>query len=168
MHQNNSSDEGNKIITRKYILNNQKTLISGFRRVTVQEPGLWVNALCGWIISSRRFEERYHLHPQGYEWIHGLITLKMTAVSSFETSGSSHPTTRRNNPEQLLPQYENAFETNRSPPSHFQWVTRQVSPMAFAVYFAVIFPFSLSLSLSKSLACHTSDQTSSCATGRMP
>jgi hypothetical protein len=38
--------------------------------------------------------------------------LKMKAIRSFETWGSSYPSTRRNNLEDLLSQNENRFETN--------------------------------------------------------
>ena len=38
-------------------------------------------------------------HPQGCDSLHGHITLRMKAVCSFETSASSYPTTRCNNPE---------------------------------------------------------------------
>jgi hypothetical protein len=37
----------------------------------------------------------------------------MKAVPFFETSGSNYPTTRRNKPEDLLPQYENKFATHK-------------------------------------------------------
>ena len=37
----------------------------------------------------------------------------MKVVCSFETSGSIYPTTCCNNPEDLLPQYENRFATNK-------------------------------------------------------
>jgi hypothetical protein len=42
-----------------------------------------------------------------YEPLHGIITLKMKAVPSFETSGRNYPTTWRNNPEDVLTQYRN-------------------------------------------------------------
>jgi hypothetical protein len=39
---------------------------------------------------------------------------KKKAVRSFKTSGSNYPTTRRNNQEDLVPQYENTFATNKA------------------------------------------------------
>jgi hypothetical protein len=48
----------------------------------------------------------------GYESIQGLITLKMKAVLPFETSESNYLTTTCNNPEDLLPPYENRFKSN--------------------------------------------------------
>ena len=44
--------------------------------------------------------------------IHGLTTMKM--VRSSETSEHSYQSTRRNNPEDLLPQYEDRFATNET------------------------------------------------------
>ena len=41
--------------------------------------------------------------------LHGLINLKMKVVCSFEVSWSHYPTTRRNNPEDVLPQHEHKF-----------------------------------------------------------
>jgi hypothetical protein len=44
--------------------------------------------------------------------INGLITLKLKAARSFET-GDIYPTTRRNEPEDLVRQYENRFAANK-------------------------------------------------------
>ena len=46
----------------------------------------------------------YCLRFWGYELVHGLVTLKMKAVRSFETSRRNSPTTWLNNPCYLLPQ----------------------------------------------------------------
>jgi len=72
----------------------------------------WVVASCDWVISSQSFEETYCLHLLGYESIHGLIIWKMKVVCTFETLGSDYPTIQCNNPEDLLPQYENRFARN--------------------------------------------------------
>ena len=72
-----------------------------------------VVAWCGWVIYSWRFKEIYCLHLQSYEWIYRLKTLRMKAVCSFKTSGSIFPTNCCNNPEDLLPQYENRFATSK-------------------------------------------------------
>ena len=39
--------------------------------------------------------------------------MKKKVPSSFETSGRNHPTSRRDNPEELLAQYEHMFEINK-------------------------------------------------------
>ena len=49
---------------------------------------------------------------QAYESIHGFITMEIKAVRTFETSGRNYASTRRNNPEGLVPQHENGFEIN--------------------------------------------------------
>jgi hypothetical protein len=49
---------------------------------------------CGWVISFRCVEKKYRLNLYCYEWIQGLITLKIQAARSFETSRSNYPTTR--------------------------------------------------------------------------
>jgi len=99
MYQQNTMNEKNKIFRKTYILNNMKTVI-------LRYYGLFVAASSSWVICSRSFEEMYRIHLQIYEPIHGLTTLKMTAVRSFETSGR-YCTTRRcsNRKYLLLPQY---------------------------------------------------------------
>ena len=41
-----------------------------------------------------------------------LLPLKMTALRSFENSASNYSTTKRNSPEDLVPQYESGLATN--------------------------------------------------------
>jgi hypothetical protein len=65
-----------KIIRKAYILNIAKTMIRGFHHVTVEECFLGCCAM--WLnISFQSSEETYCLHPQGYESIQRLITLKV-------------------------------------------------------------------------------------------
>jgi len=66
--------------------------------------------------------------------------------SSFETSGSNYPTTRRKNPEYLLPQLENRFADNKTHQSPFQSVLRKASSMTCYLSLAVVTLLSLSLS----------------------
>ena len=74
---------------------------------------LWVVAPCDWVISYRRLEETYRLYLQDYESIHGLVTQKMNAARSFETSERKYPSTQHNNAEDLLSHYENRFAINK-------------------------------------------------------
>jgi hypothetical protein len=64
----------------------------------------WVVAPCGWVIYFPRFEVKYRLHLQGYEFVNSLIILKMKAVLLFETSGSNYQTTRQKDVEGLVTQ----------------------------------------------------------------
>ena len=101
MLQQSTINEEDKIRRKKYVLNNTKTVIRGFRHVIVEEAcllgccALW----SGNLFSTFRINR---LHSQGYESA-GIITLRMEAVRFFETSGISYQTTRRNNPEDLHP-----------------------------------------------------------------
>ena len=61
-----------------------------------------VVASCGWVIPSRRFEETYPIHYQGYESMNLLIILMMKTVYLSETSGKNDPTSRHNSPEGQL------------------------------------------------------------------
>jgi len=97
----------------KYILNNTKTVISGFHPWLLRNRISWVVSPCGWVIFSLYFEETYRLHVQDYEEIHGFITQKMKALRPFDTSESNYPMTRLKNPEGMLPQYENRSATNK-------------------------------------------------------
>ena len=69
---------------------------------------------------------------------------KKKAVSSFETLGSIYPTTRRNNPEDLLPQYENSFVTI----TILQSRVTVGNAASFPTEFSCIFPCSLLSQLS--------------------
>jgi hypothetical protein len=51
--------------------------------------------LCTWVIVSRRFEETYRLHLQGYELVSSLMTMAMKQVRSFKASESIYPSTQR-------------------------------------------------------------------------
>jgi hypothetical protein len=54
--------------------------------------GLFVAASSSWVICSRSFEEMCRLNLQIYESIHGLTTLKMTAVvPSKHQEGTAQP-----------------------------------------------------------------------------
>lgn len=96
--------------------------------------GCWAE---GWAISPRRFVRTHRLYPQTYESIHGFMALQMTTVLSFETSGRKYPATRRNNPDDLLPQYENMFTTHKT----FQHSVNSVSRAAFLTLHKVTFSF---------------------------
>ena len=48
-----------------------------------------------------------------YRSFHGLATLKMKAVRSFETSDCNYQTTQHNNPEEPLRYYKNRLATNK-------------------------------------------------------
>jgi hypothetical protein len=74
----------------------------------------WFFAPCGWVISSRLFEGMYRRHPQGYESVHGLTTLKMETAGFFETPRRNYPTTRRINPEYLSLKYDNRLKLLKS------------------------------------------------------
>jgi hypothetical protein len=75
----------------------------------------WFVAPCGWVIASRRFEERHCLHLQVYVSVNWLITLKKV-VHYFESAGRNYPTTRRKSPGDLVLQQsrgENESLTSR-------------------------------------------------------
>lgn len=92
--------------------------------MNVEEPGLLGCAV--WLRNLLpKLRRNYRLLPKGYDSIQGFVSLKTTAVSSFETS-RSYPITRCNSPEDLIPQYENRFET--------------VSVLSFTVGTAANFP----------------------------
>lgn len=84
------------------ILNHKKWVICGFHRVVLEELGLLSSCALWWVSFPRRFEETYRLNLPGYELIHGLVTLKMRALRTLDTSGSSHSTTQINNPKAQL------------------------------------------------------------------
>jgi hypothetical protein len=63
------------------------------------------------VISLLSFEAIYSLR-QCYDSVHRLLTLKTTAVRTFERSASSYSTTQRNSPKDLVPQYESGLATN--------------------------------------------------------
>jgi hypothetical protein len=71
VQQQDAFNEEHKIIRNTYILNIYEQFppsdCLGTRSSALLPP--W-----GWVISSRRFEETYRLHFQGYGWIHWLIT----------------------------------------------------------------------------------------------
>jgi hypothetical protein len=50
---------------------------------------------------------------QVYKSIHGRITPEDEGDSSFATLESNYPITHRNNPEDLIPQYENTFTSDK-------------------------------------------------------
>jgi len=58
--------------------------------------------------------------------------MKLKAVYSFETSGGSYPTTRHNDPEDMVSRYESRF------------VTKFLGPVSFPVGNAPSFPRYLS------------------------
>jgi hypothetical protein len=60
--------------------------------VIVKKQVLWVVLLSDWEICFPGFEDVYCLHE--------VITPKIKALHSFETSGRSYPTTQHNNPEE--------------------------------------------------------------------
>ena len=95
---NGTVNQEDKII-RNNLFDNTKLVIWSFHRVIdgkAGRPGCYAYWLDNFF---RSFEETYCLHPQCYEPIHGLITLRMKAVRSFEASGHNDANTRRNNPE---------------------------------------------------------------------
>ena len=95
---NRTVNQEDKII-RNNLFDNTKLVIWSFHRVIdgkAGRPGCYAYWLDNFF---RSFEETYCLHPQCYEPIHGLITLRMKAVRSFEASGHNDANTRRNNPE---------------------------------------------------------------------
>lgn len=55
MLKQNTIKEEHKIITKKYILYNMKTVVRGFHNMIIEESGF--NGSCGWVISSRRVKE---------------------------------------------------------------------------------------------------------------
>jgi hypothetical protein len=78
----------------------------------------------------------------------------LKAERSFETSESNDPTTRRNNPEDLFPQYENRFgNKNLSEMYCFQWVKRQQGATLTC----------LSMEFSHFLFCYPRDKKVSCS-----
>jgi hypothetical protein len=60
------------------------------------------NRVC--VTAFWRFKDTHHLYLQDYKSLNLQINLRMKAVSLFETKDSNYPTTRRNNPADLLPQ----------------------------------------------------------------
>jgi hypothetical protein len=73
----------------------------------------WAVALCGWVIWSKSFKERYWLRPQGYESIGQLITLNTQAYIPSKCEGTITPPhdTITTTKEDRLTQYENRFAT---------------------------------------------------------
>jgi hypothetical protein len=65
---------------------------------------------CVWAIPT--FQRNVH-QLQGYESVGELITVKVKAVCSFETSGGSYLSTRHNDPEDMVSRYESRFVTNK-------------------------------------------------------
>jgi hypothetical protein len=59
---------------------------------------------CGWVLPFRRFEGRRRVHLLSYESLNWLIILKIKAVCFFDTSVGHYPITRRNNPQNMVPQ----------------------------------------------------------------
>jgi hypothetical protein len=89
----------------------------------------WVVGPCSSVTSFRHFGgKKYRFHIQDDQWIHGLITLKMKAVRSFETSGLNYPSTRRNSPKDTLSHTKTDLRLILRY-CHLQWVTRQASRM---------------------------------------
>jgi hypothetical protein len=68
----------------------------------------------------------------------------MKMVRSFKTAESNYPPTRRNNPQDLVPQYENLFATNVFHLCVFS--TRVETSHTFCLAFPLF------------LACYTSDE----------
>jgi hypothetical protein len=96
---------------QKHVLKYTKAVFCGFHRAVV-EVFCFIERW-GYVISSRRFEEICRLNLLSYESIHGLIIPEIKAVRSFETSETNYLNTQRHNPEDMLPQYENKFATNK-------------------------------------------------------
>ena len=66
--------------------------------------------LCCWVSSYRCLEGSYCLHLQGSRFFLDSLRLKMSALRSAKTSGTTHPPTRCHIPEDLNPlkyRYEN-------------------------------------------------------------
>jgi hypothetical protein len=121
-----------------------------------RNQGFWIIALCGWVIFLCISKKRSTLIFRVMRRFTEIMTLKMKAVRSFEISGTNHPTTRRNNAEDLVPQYENRSVNNKI----FQRCvifSRNCGklPACRSRTFAVVFFLSL--------ACYTSDQLYGCA-----
>jgi len=74
-------------------------VICGFHGVVLEELGRLSCCALWWVSFPRRFEETCRLNLARYESIHGLVTLKMRALRTLDTSGSNHSTTQLSNPE---------------------------------------------------------------------
>jgi hypothetical protein len=112
MPQQNTSNDEDKII-RNIFLTIRKQLFEVYNACLLRIQVSWVVAPCGWAISSQSVEDTYCLHSKGYESMHRFKTLKVKVTGSFEMSGGNYTTTWRNNPEDLLPPYENRFAKNK-------------------------------------------------------
>jgi hypothetical protein len=94
-------------------LHNTKTVLWRFRRMFVGDTDL-LCCCAVWLGNCLpKFRRNVSSSSSGYESINGLATLKMKAVSSFETSGCHYPTTERNNADNLLLQYNNRFANDK-------------------------------------------------------
>ena len=140
---------------RKYILHDTKKVIWVSHR-------LFVLRCCAVRLGnvSPKFRRKVPLHFEGCESVsqsvHELTTLKTNAVHFFAASRSYYPTTRRNNSDDLLPQYEIKFATNKM----FRLCV--ISSRQSGRFPATLAYLSLQLFFcpSDSLACCTSDKTS--------
>jgi hypothetical protein len=68
----------------------------------------------GWIVPFRRFEWTCRLHLLSYESVNSLVIVKIKAVRFFETSVRNNPTTRYNNPQNMIPQNQSVQKSEFS------------------------------------------------------
>jgi hypothetical protein len=111
MHQQNTMNEEDNIIRKKYILNNM-TVMWVFHHINVEVAGLLACCIMQLGICFLTSWRKIQPSSPGL-WVKlGLISQKMKVVYSSEMLGNNHPITKTNNPEDLLPQYDNTFATN--------------------------------------------------------
>ena len=142
MHQQNTTNEEDKVIRKKYVLNKTKQWFDVSTAWLLRKRVSWVVEPRGWAISSRSFEETYRLNPQGYESIHGFITLKLKSFKTSESNYQSHGKTTHNTSFLIRKQVGNKLDLEAL--CHFQRVARQACRYTNLSIAAV---FSLSLSL---------------------
>jgi hypothetical protein len=134
MHQHKTTNMEDKIMRKKLFVTAYEQQ-SGVAPACVDEPRLLVRETV-----PRSFEER-------------LITLKIVAVRSFETSRSNYPSTWRSNAAYLLAQYGNRFATNNTALRCAISIWKAASfPIDLAASFAAVICLSLALHKGKELA----------------
>jgi hypothetical protein len=146
IHQKDTIQSEDKVIRNKYIHNRRKIVVWVFHCVNFEEPGL-LGFCAVWCFQGNVPPSCSGLWVN--PWTHNL---KMKAVYSFETSGSTYSNTRHNNTEDLLAQYGNGFR---------RWAILRGNAATIQPYLTYWKPLILCslLSLSLSLTCYRSNET---------
>jgi hypothetical protein len=82
-----------------------KKVIWGLYRLSVDAAVFWVSVLCSWVTVSQRMAFIFNSRTHNHEEEQGTL---------LRNVGTSYQSTRRSNPEDLLPEYEERFATNET------------------------------------------------------